>query len=191
MKIILASTSPRRKNMMDLLNIKYEIIPSDYDEQLENNITMEEQSKKLAYMKAKSVFDKTKGDRIIIGADTLVVKNNKLYGKPKSKLEAKNMLTELKNTYNTIITSLAILIDNKGEITEHVDYDTVKIYLSDMTDEEIEKWIDSGEALDKAGAYTIDGNKGFSIFVNEIEGNYNTALGLPIHKLYKYIKKYI
>ena len=96
MKIILASQSPRRKELMDLLNINYEIIVSNADETLEKGLTIEEQAKKLSYIKAKTVFDKTSGDRIVIGSDTMVVKNGKIYGKPKDNQDAFKMLKELK-----------------------------------------------------------------------------------------------
>lgn len=89
MKIILASGSPRRKELLDLIKVKYEVIPSNADETLTKGLSLEEQSKVLAYKKAKSIFDKTQGDRIVIGADTLVVKNGKTYGKPKDLNEAK------------------------------------------------------------------------------------------------------
>ena len=81
MKVILASKSPRRKELMDLLNIDYEIIVSNANETFEEGLTLKEQSKRLGYIKAKEVFDKTSGDRIVIGADTLVYKNNKKEGK--------------------------------------------------------------------------------------------------------------
>ena len=82
MKIILASKSPRRKELMDLLNINYEIIVSDADETLQEGLSMEEQSKQLAFAKAKAVFDQTTGDRIVVGADTLVYKDDYKFGKP-------------------------------------------------------------------------------------------------------------
>ena len=97
MKVILASKSPRRKELMNLLGIEYEIMVSQADETIEQGLSLEEQSKKLGYIKAKAVFDKTAGDRIVIGSDTLVVKGDKLFGKPKDKQDAINMLNELKN----------------------------------------------------------------------------------------------
>ena len=111
MKVILASKSPRRKELMDLLGIKYEIMVSEVDESLEQGLSLEEQSKKLGYIKAKAVFDKTEGDRIVIGSDTLVVKGNKLFGKPKDKQDAINMLMELKNDKHQVITSIAVLVE--------------------------------------------------------------------------------
>ena len=78
MKIILASKSPRRKELLDLLNLEYEIKVSNADEKLEPNLSIQEQSKRLSYIKAKTVFDQTSGDRIVIGSDTMVIKNNKI-----------------------------------------------------------------------------------------------------------------
>ena len=91
MKIILASQSPRRKELMDLLKVRYEIIPSKVDETLEEGLSIIEQSKRLAYIKAKEIFNKTEGDRIIIGSDSMVIKNGKIYGKPKDEKDAINM----------------------------------------------------------------------------------------------------
>lgn len=116
MKIILASKSPRRKELLDLLNLDYEIIVSEAEEVLEDNITIEEQAKKLSYIKAKTVFDKTSGDRIVIGSDTMVIKDNKIYGKPKDEEDAFRMLKELKNTNHLVITGLAILVEKKRKI---------------------------------------------------------------------------
>ena len=109
MKVILASKSPRRKELMDLLDIDYEIIVSNADETFEEGLTLKEQSKRLGYIKAKAVFDETTGDRIVIGSDTMVLKDDKLYGKPKNKEHAKEMLNDLKNSKHQVFTSLAIL----------------------------------------------------------------------------------
>ena len=84
MKIILASQSPRRKELMDLMGLNYEVIVSHADETFEDGLTIEEQSKRLGYIKAKAVFDKTQGDRIVIGSDTMVFKDNEVFGKPKN-----------------------------------------------------------------------------------------------------------
>lgn len=189
MKIILASKSPRRKELLDLINIKYEVIVSDADETLDKNLSIEEQAKMLAYKKAKAVFDITKEDRIIIGSDTMVIKNNKIYGKPKDEEDAFKMLKELKNTKHQVITSLAILIDKDGKYNEEITYDITDVYIKDMTDDEIKNWIKTGEALDKAGAYAIQGE--FTKYIEKINGNYNTVVGLPIHKVYDILKKYI
>lgn len=189
MKIILASQSPRRKELMDLLGIPYEICVSHVDESLEEGLTIEEQSKRLAYVKAKAVFDKTEGNRIVIGADTMVVKDDQIFGKPKDKADAVKMLKQLKNAKHTAITGLAVLIQNGDKYIEYNDYDETDLYLKDMTDKEIDEWIEEGKPYDKAGAYAVQ--EKFAVFIDKIDGNYCTVMGLPIHKLYDVIKKYI
>ena len=188
MKVILASQSPRRKDLMDLLNINYEIKVSNVDETFEEGLTIEEQSKRLAYIKAKTIFDTTTGDRIIIGSDTMVIKNGKIYGKPVDRQDAINMLKELKNAKHQVITSLCVLIQDGENYLESIDYDVADVYIKDMTDEEIEKWVDDGKPLDKAGAYAIQSQ--FCVYVDRIDGNYTTVVGLPMHKLYDVIKEY-
>ncbi len=189
MKIILASQSPRRKELLDLLKIKYEIIPSKVNETLEEGLSIIEQSKRLAYIKAKEIFNKTEGDRIIIGSDSMVIKDGKIYGKPKDEQDAINMIKQLNNSSHQVITSLCVMIQDNGQFKEYLDYDIAKVYLNDMTQNEIEKWVKEGKALDKAGAYAIQSE--FCIYVNKIEGNYTTIVGLPMHKLYSAIKEYI
>lgn len=189
MKIILASQSPRRKELIDLLDIKYEVMPSGANETFEEGISIVEQSKRLAYIKAKEIFNKTSEDRIVIGSDTMVIKDGKIYGKPKDEENAIQMLNELKNSSHQVITSLCVMIQNKGEFKQYLDYDLAEVYFKDMTGEEIQKWVNTGKALDKAGGYAIQSE--FCVYVDRIEGNYTTVMGLPMHKLYEVIKEYI
>ena len=189
MKVILASKSPRRKELMDLLGIDYEIMVSEVDETLEEGLSLEEQSKKLGYIKAKDIFDRTSGDRIVIGSDTLVVKEGKLFGKPKSREDAINMIESLKNDKHQVITSIAILVEKDGKYEEYLDCDITDVYVSDMCREEIEDWIDTGKAYDKAGAYAIQLE--FTKYIEKIDGNYNSVIGLPINKVYNILKKHI
>ena len=189
MQIILASQSPRRKELMDLMGLDYKVIVSNADETFEKGLSIEEQSKRLGYIKAKTVFDETKGDRIVIGSDTMVLKDNEIFGKPKDKDDAIRMLNKLKNTDHRVITSLSVLIQDGDKYSEYIDYDIAKVFFKDMTKEEILKWVEEGNPYDKAGAYAIQSK--FGVFVDKIEGNYFTVVGLPIHKLYEIIKKYI
>lgn len=189
MKVILASKSPRRKELMDFIGVNYEIKVSEVDETLEEGLTIEEQSKRLGYIKAKAVFDKTIGDRIVIGSDTLVVKDNVIFGKPKDRQDAINMVNAIKNDKHQVITSIAVLVQEGNEYKEYIDYDIADVYISDMSQEEIEEWIDSGKAYDKAGAYAIQLD--FMKFLEKLDGNYATVIGLPIHKLYRILKQYI
>ena len=189
MKVILASKSPRRKELMDLLGINYEIMVSEADETLEEGLTLQEQSKKLGYIKAKSIFDKTSGDRIVVGSDTIVVKDGKIYGKPKDRQDAINMLNTLKNDKHQVITSIAVLVEKEGKYEEYLDCDITDVYISDMSQEEIEAWINTGKAYDKAGAYAIQLE--FAKYIDKIDGNYNAVIGLPINKVYQVLKKHI
>lgn len=189
MKIILASKSPRRKELMNLLNVKYDIIVSDADETLEDGLSMEEQSKKLAFVKAKAVFDITHGDRIVIGADTLVYKNDKKFGKPSNAENAAQMIKELKNSTHQVCTGIAVLVQIGNTYKEFIDCSTTSIHIKDMTDNEISEWLNTGKALDKAGAYAIQ--EEFSKFIDKIEGNYFSVVGLPIDKVYDIIKNFI
>jgi len=191
MRIILASNSPRRKELLKLIVPEFEIIPSNTDEVLEESLTIDKQIENIAYLKAKNVFDKTTGDRIIIGADTVVTKNNKIYGKPKDKEDAKEIIKELLegDKVHSVITGISIIIEQEGKVKEYKTSDTTKVYLKDIEDKEIEKWINTGKAMDKAGAYGIQSE--FAAFIEKIDGNYLTVVGLPIHKVYDIIKEYI
>ena len=189
MKIILASGSPRRKELLGLIVPEFEIQVSGADETLQEGLTPSEQVKRLAYIKAKGVFDKTQGDRIVIGSDTIVTKNGKIYGKPQNREHAKQMIKELieGDRTHSIETGLCILSEKDGKIREYNTYDESKVLLKEISDEEIEKWIDTGHAMDKAGAYGIQNE--FCVFVEKIVGNYNTIVGLPTHLVYDELKK--
>lgn len=191
MRVILASGSPRRKELLQLIVPKFDILVSGIKEELKEELIPQEQVISLAYAKAKDIYQKTTGDRIIIGSDTLVTKNGKIYGKPKDRNHAKQMINELleNNKVHSIITGLCVIIEENGEYKEYRTSDEVKVFLKEISDKEIEKWIDTGNAMDKAGGYGIQNE--FCVFVDKIEGNYTTAIGLPTHKLYDIIKKYI
>lgn len=191
MKFILASGSPRRKELLKLLVPEYEIIVSGIDEKLEDEQTPSEQVIRLAYTKAKDVFNKTTGNRIVIGSDTVVARNGIIYGKPKDRADAKRMIKEFLEGDRThsIMTGLAVLIEKDGKYEEYKTFDEAKIFLKDMTDKQIDWWLDTEKWTDKAGAYAIQ--EEFGAFVNKIEGNYQTIVGLPIHKLYDIIEEYI
>ena len=191
MQIILASASPRRKELLELIVPNFDIMVSDIEENLEEGLTLEEQVTQLSYMKAKSIYNKTSGDRIVIGSDTIVTKNGKIYGKPKNGEHAKQMLEELLqgDKVHNIITGLSVIVFQNGEYKEYKTFDKVKVFLKDMTEEEIENWINTGKAMDKAGAYGIQNE--FCVFVDKIEGNFTSVVGIPTHKLYDIIKQYI
>ena len=190
MKIILASQSPRRKELLELMGIKnYEVIVSNIEENMDKSLTINRQVEQLSYQKAKAVWDITKGDRIVIGSDTIVEKDNKKYGKPNDKKDAIKMLKELNNSKVNVITGIAVLIETNGKIIEKKDYDLSEVYIKKMDDKEIERWVSSGQALDKAGSFAVQSQ--FCVYIDKIVGNYDTIVGLPTHKLYDMIKEYI
>lgn len=188
MKIILASQSPRRIALMELAKIDFEVMSSNREEKkIKDGINIDEQSKEVAYQKALDVFNNTQGDRAIIGADTIVVKDNKVFGKPTDRKEAIKMLKELQNDVHTIYTSLAILIEEKGQYKEYKELVKTNVTVHSMTEQEIVEYVDTEEPYDKAGAYAIQSC--FAKYIDEIEGNYMSVIGLPIDKIYKILKE--
>ena len=187
MKIILASSSPRRKQLMDLGRFDYEILTGKVDEIRDGNLSLEEQSKELAYRKAKIVYDNTQGDRAVISADTLVVKDDKVYGKPEDMQDAVKMLRELQGKRHYIYTSIAVLIEQRGKEKEYNELHKTVVYVKPMNDLEIAQYIENDRPYDKAGAYAIQGQ--FAIFIDKIEGNYSSAIGLPIQRIYEILKE--
>lgn len=187
MKIILASKSPRRAALLDLINVDFEVMPSSYKETINNKLDVEEASKEIAYEKALDVFNNTQGDRTIIGADTMVVKDGKIYGKPKDRNEAIKMLKQLQGDIHSVYTSLAILIEEKGKYKEYKEIVRTDINVNPITDAEIIEYVDQEEPYDKAGAYAIQSC--FCKYINEIDGNYMSVIGLPVDKVYSILKE--
>jgi len=183
-KIILASKSPRRKEILESLNIPFEIEPADIDENINENNNLEKEIEKLAYQKAKHVFDKHQ-DAIVIGSDTIVVIDNKVLGKPKNEDDAFRMLKSLSGNKHHVITGVAIV--SKDKIVNF--HNTSMVTFSKMTDEEIKNYIKTKEPMDKAGAYGIQGIGGR--FVSNIDGDYYSIMGLPLNELYNHLKEFI
>ena len=188
MKIILGSASPRRFQLMKMLNIPFEVLVNDEEEIYDNSKNIYDQCLDISYQKACNIYNRTSGTRIIIGADTIVKFNNRIFGKPKNKDEAKKMLKELSGQVHEVITSVSILVYKNNKTYEEKVYDIAKVYLDNIDDFEIDKWVLENDVCNMAGAYGIQ--EEFGKFVNKIEGNYYTIVGLPINIVYKLIKKY-
>ncbi len=191
MKVILASASPRRKALLQLVVPEFEVMVSQKEEVLQEELSIEEQVMQLSYEKARDVWERTQGDRVVIGSDTVVTKNGRIYGKPLDRADAKRMIQELLEGDRThrIVTGLSVLVEKQGEYQEYTTFDEVTVYLKEMSEQEIDTWIDTGKAMDKAGAYGIQ--EEFGVFVEKIVGNYTTVVGLPIHKVYDVVKKFL
>lgn len=187
MRIILASKSPRRKELMDLAEFNYEIIPSHSPENWDDDLTIEENSINLGYDKARDVYENTQGDRAIIGSDTIVVKDNEVFGKPESREDAIRMLKDLQGTYHFVYTSLTILIEDKGKEKVYKETHGTKVFIKPMSDAEITHYVDTYDVMDKAGAYAIQSK--FAVYIERIEGDYNSIIGLPISRIYDIFKE--
>ena len=187
MRIILASQSPRRRELMDLAKFDYEILASNFDEKVDKNLSLEEQSKEIAYGKAKEVFDNTQGNRIVIGSDSLVILDGEQLGKPKNREEATQMLKKIQGKCHSVYTSIAVLVENNEEYKEYKELHEAKVFVKEMSDEEIERYIDSDEPFDKAGGYGVQTS--FAVFIERIEGEYSVVLGLPLSRIYEILKE--
>lgn len=189
MKIILASASKRRHDLMNLINIPYEVIVSDDDEVYNHDLNLYEQCVDISYHKALNVYKRTNGNRIIIGSDTIVVYENKIYGKPKDKNEAIKMLEMLSGKCHEVVTSLSVIVDNNGEYKEEKVYETTKVFIDDLSYDEIIDWVNSHNVCDMAGAYAIQ--EEFGKYITKIEGDYFTIVGFPLNKVYRIVNKYL
>lgn len=181
-KLILASASPRRKELLQELGLTFDVVCSECDEFFDTGIPVEEAIKKIAYTKAKAIFDKHQ-EAIVIGADTMVYYQGNALGKPNNQEEAIAMLRLLSGNTHEVISGVAILSKDKVELFHEVT--EVKFY--ELDNEFISWYISSGESYDKAGAYGIQG-KG-KLLVESIKGDYFNIVGLPIAKVYRYLKK--
>ena len=188
MKIILASASPRRKELLKNIVKEFEVVVSEAEEVVDEKLEPERKAEEISYLKAKAVYEKTDGNRTIIASDTIVVKDKKIYGKPKDIQDAKNMIKELQsgNRTHEVISGLTVIINKNGKYEEYKTFDKATVYLKSISDEEIEKWVNTGKAMDKSGAYAIQ--EEFSVHVERISGDYMSIVGLPVSKLYDILK---
>ena len=183
-KIILASTSPRRHGMARQMGLEFEIVPSNYEENMSVDLNPEKLAMTLAYGKAKEVSERIK-EGIILGIDTFVVFNNKKLGKPKSKEEAFETLKVLSGKIHEVYSGIAIINCETG--VEIKDFEVTKVKFRKLNDDEINSYIKTGEPMDKAGAYGIQGLG--SIFVEKVDGCYTNVVGFPVYNIYKNLKK--
>lgn len=183
MKIILASQSPRRTEILTLANIKHTVVPSKCEEIINPNDLPYQVVESLSYQKAQDVF-KNHNDSIVIGSDTIVVIDNVILGKPHSYDEAINMLQMLSGKAHQVITGVTImskdLVKTFHEVTD--------VHISTLSLEQIKEYIDSENVYDKAGSYAIQGT--FCKYITKLVGDYYNVVGLPIARLFQELKEY-
>ena len=197
MKIILASGSPRRKELLKELlykyNLTYDVVPSEIDESLIKDQYKEPGKlvKQLSYIKAQDIFEinKNKYDNlIVIGGDTIVYFENEFLGKPKNEEHAKNMLQRMQGKINNVYTGLTVIIKLGNKVIFDTSFKKANVYMKKINDQEIDEYIKTKEPMDKAGAYAIQGigNK----YIEKYKGKFNVVVGLDTEKIESILKKY-
>lgn len=200
-KIILASASPRRKQLLEQIGFEFEICPSGCEEVITSTIPSEV-CLQLSSQKALDIASAIKAyneehsdiaddqDLIIIGADTIVAIDDRILGKPKDDADARDMLKMLSAKVHSVYTGVTfVFMSSDGRVGEHSFYEETKVSVYPLSDEEIDEYVDSGEALDKAGAYGIQGS--FAKFIEKIDGDYFNVVGLPVARVYQELKEII
>jgi septum formation protein len=176
--LILASASPRRAKLLEDAGLKFKIVPSHIDENGHENLSPPDLVKHLAEKKAIPVAKKNQND-IIIGADTVVVFQHEVLGKPKDEADAYRMLRLLSGQAHLVYTGVAV-VQNNRKISFYTE---AKVWMNELSDFDIKQYIDSKEPMDKAGSYAIQGEGGK--LVNRYEGDFFTIVGLPLKDLMK------
>lgn len=198
-QIILASASPRRKELLEQIGLQFDICPAKGEEVITKTIP-HEVVQELASQKAKEVAGMVKSyetaheelmtpqDIMIIGADTIVAYENKILGKPQDEEDAFRMLSMLSGNTHAVYTGVSIvLLGASGKAGEITFFEKTDVVMRGMSEEEIRRYIATGEPMDKAGAYGIQGK--CAIYIDKIDGDYNNVVGLPIAAIYRELKK--
>lgn len=184
-KIILASKSPRRKEILEEAGVKFQIIVSDADESVvSKNVSPELYVTQLALIKASCVSRMTKGKCYVIGSDTIVEYNGRFLGKPKSRQEAIDTIKELSGNVHRVYSGICVFDTSTGRA--ETDFECTQVYFKKLSDKEICDYADTDEPYDKAGGYAIQGAA--SQFIEKIDGDFNNVVGLPLDKLISLFK---
>lgn len=192
LNLILASASPRRKELIGHLKVPYEIMTLNIPEESTSNdpVTF---SSEIAKAKGEAVFQKLKAERpghyFVVSADTIVVLNNKIYGKPADRNEARKFLSDLSGKTHSVFTAVAVILfaDHKKEVFSFVE--ETKVTFNTISDALMERYLDSGDSLDKAGAYGIQ--NGSLTFISKVEGDYANVVGFPLARFVVESEKFL
>ena len=187
--LVLASQSPRRKQFLSWLNIPFEIKTADLDEisHLENPSDI---AKDLASQKAHAVWEKCQDGKkyFLMASDTIVVLDGVLYAKPQDKEDARFILSKLSGRTHQVMTGVTFLFkDEQGKMKEHSFYDLTDVTFSEITDDLMNDYLETGDSMDKAGAYGIQGPS--LTFISRVEGSYSNVVGFPLDKIIVELKK--
>lgn len=183
--VILASGSPRRQQFLKDLDLDFTIKLKQVDEIYPNHLRGSEITDYLALLKANAFKDELNDNDLLITADTIVLLNGKVLGKPKDRNDAINMLTQLSGKTHEVASSISLTTKSKQKTFN----DITIVHFNELTPKEIEFYIDNFKPFDKAGAYGIQEWLGF-IAINKLEGSYYNVMGFPVHKFYKEIMQF-
>ena len=198
-QMILASASPRRKELLEQIGAEFVICPAKGEEVITETdpsaVVMElsrQKAEEVAY--GVLIYNEqhadlaTPQDILVIGADTVVAYENQILGKPKDEEDARRMLTMLSGKTHSVYTGVTfVFIDKEGRTGEHCFFEKTDVCMYPLKEEEIDRYIQSGDPMDKAGSYGIQGR--FAIHIKEIRGDYNNVVGLPVARLYQKLQK--
>lgn len=190
-KIVLASSSPRRRELLELLNVDFTVVSSNADESIEKPVPPVEYVETLAVRKAKAVAEslatsEDEQDVLVVGADTIVTTDGRILGKPKDAADAAAMLRSLQGRTHTVYTGLCVYQVADG--VKRSGFSATSVTMRPLTQRQIEDYIATEEPFDKAGAYGIQGLG--STLVTRIHGDYFTVVGLPLYLLYDYLGQF-
>ena len=184
-RIILASTSPRRKEIFGKINVPFEVRESNYEEDMTLQMPAIKLAEYLSAGKARAVADKFK-DAIVIAADTFIIYNDQRLGKPKTAERAKEMLEMLSGKEHDIVTGVTIIDADSGKQVSF--HETTKVFMENLSPEIIDAYIKTGEPLDKAGSYALQ--EIGALLIEKIEGDFFNAMGLPLKRLVKELEDF-
>jgi len=186
MDFILASKSPRRREILSGVGLDFKVVESNVDETgVPKDLPPRYYVQELAMLKSSDVASKSSPGTLVIGADTVVVSDGKIIGKPKDFDEAFSMLSSFSGSAHTVVSGISVT--DSTTMTTVTDYSETEVVFYPMTDSEITDYINTYTPYDKAGAYGIQEYAG--VFVEKINGDYYNVVGLPLSKLYQLLKK--
>ena len=191
MKYVLASGSPRRKELLGKIIPEFEIIPAEGEEKT-GKVLPYEVVEELSFQKASEIFHKILTDRddqlVVIGSDTVVSYNHKILGKPANEADAARMVSLLSGNDHDVYSGVTVFYTEDGKERSFTFSVQTKVHVAELSEDEINDYVATGEPLDKAGAYGIQGL--FARYITGIEGDYYNVMGLPVARLYQELKSH-
>ena len=181
-KLVLASQSPRRAEILTAVGWSFEAIAANIDESLHSGEDAVTYVQRLARTKAETIAARS-GSSLVLGADTTVVVDNEILGQPETDDDARRMLKLLSGRWHEVVTGVALIVGAKAV----VDYETTRVRFAELTEKEIDWYVASGEPKGKAGAYGIQGKA--ALFITEIQGDYFNVVGLPVRLVFEMFDK--